>query len=159
MHAIAETHPFQKLGHILLVIALLFAEHAEGKRHVFPGRQVIEQAEILEHDADAAAQIRPLRRRILGNISAEEIDKSAAWPQGHEQKPEKRCFPRPRRASQKVKGAGLQMEIDVAQNFLPDSIPETDAFEINKSMTSIPRPQIPLFALALIYDKRAPSSN
>jgi hypothetical protein len=34
-----------------------------------------------------------------------------------------------------MKRSGLQMEVDIAQNLLPDSITETDILESNKSMT------------------------
>jgi hypothetical protein len=35
---------------------------------------MIEQAEVLENDADAASQVGALRGRILGNIPSEKMD-------------------------------------------------------------------------------------
>jgi hypothetical protein len=53
-----------------------------------------------------------------------------------------------------VKRAGLQMKVDIAQYLLPDSVPETDILEPNKSMTRYHNPTL-LFALASFYDKAA----
>ena len=55
VHPVAKAHPFQKLGDILRVIGLLPARDPQGKRHIFPGRQMIEQPEVLKNDADAAS--------------------------------------------------------------------------------------------------------
>src|ERR1700733_2419376 len=61
--ALAETHPLQKLDDFGAIGSLIFADHAKRQRHVLVGGQVVEQAKILENNADAAAQRRPA---ILG---------------------------------------------------------------------------------------------
>ena len=52
MHALAETDPVQKLHHLGAVARFLLAAHAQRKRDVFIGRQMVEQPEILKDDAD-----------------------------------------------------------------------------------------------------------
>ena len=66
MHAVAEPDPLQQVGHVLLVVGDALAGDAQRHGHVFPGGHVVEQAEVLEHDADAAAQLRALGRRRRG---------------------------------------------------------------------------------------------
>jgi len=44
------------------------------------------------------------------------------------------------------------MKVDIAQNFLPDSITKPDILKSNKSMTRNHYPTL-LFALASFYDK------
>ncbi len=92
MHPVAQPHPFQKLGDVLLIIALLAPHDAKRKRDILPGGQVIEQPEILENDPDAPPEVRALRGRILGNISSEKVDEAARGTQRHVQEPEKRRF-------------------------------------------------------------------
>ena len=87
VHPVAKSHPFQELGDVLRVIALLAARDPQGKRHILPGRQMIEQPEVLKNDADPASEVRALRRRILGNIPSEKMDKPARRPERHEQEP------------------------------------------------------------------------
>jgi hypothetical protein len=62
--ALAEPDPFQQFEHVGLVGALVLAAHAQRQRDILIGGQMIEQAEILEDDADAAAQQRQLGRGI-----------------------------------------------------------------------------------------------
>ena len=57
VHAVAEADPLQEIRHVLPVVVDSLADDAQGQRDVLPGRQMVEQAEILEHDADAAAQL------------------------------------------------------------------------------------------------------
>jgi hypothetical protein len=51
-----------------------------------------------------------------------------------------------------MKRSGQQMEVDIAQNLLPDSVTEADILETNKSMTRYHNPTL-LFVLARSYDK------
>ena len=44
------------------------------------------------------------------------------------------------------------MEVDIAQNLLPDPVTEADIFETNKRMTRYQNPTL-LFVLARFYDK------
>src|SRR4029077_20220044 len=68
-HALAEPDPLQQLDHLGAVFGFVLAEDAQRQRHVLVGGHVVEQAKILEHQADAAAQggaaVLGQRRRIL----------------------------------------------------------------------------------------------
>ena len=61
--AVAKPDPAQQIGHVLAIVGLLLAHHAQGQRHVLPGGEMVEQAEILEHDADAAPKLGAAARR------------------------------------------------------------------------------------------------
>ena len=158
VHPVAEAHPFQKLGDVLLVIALLAAHHSERKRHILPRRKMVEQPEVLKYDADASAKIRALPRRILGNISSEKVYEAARGAQRHIQEPEKSGFAGARGACQEVERTRLQMEVDIAQNLLPDSISESDILELYKSVTRYHNLK-PCCSLLLALIKRTRSSN
>src|SRR5262245_21551258 len=54
-HALAEPDPFQELHHLLAIAVLRMADHAQRQCDVLVGGHVVEQPEILKHDADAAA--------------------------------------------------------------------------------------------------------
>ena len=58
MHALAEADPAQQLDHFAAVARLVLALHAQRQGDVLVGGQMVEQAEILEHHAHAAAQRR-----------------------------------------------------------------------------------------------------
>ena len=62
---LAQSDPGQQLLHVLAVVADAPAGQPQGQRDIVERGQMIEQAEFLEHDADAAAQ-----RRQLGALRA-----------------------------------------------------------------------------------------
>ena len=66
--AVAEADPAQQIGDVLAVVGLLLAHDPQGQRDVLPGGQMIEQAEILEHDADAAPELGPGAGAELGDV-------------------------------------------------------------------------------------------
>ena len=77
------------------IAVFVAAEHAQRQRHVLVGGHVIEQAEILEHDADAPAQ---RGERVLaerGDVVAEQRDQAAGRPHRQEQQPQQRDLPAP----------------------------------------------------------------
>ena len=57
MHAVAEPDPAQQLVDVLAIVASSLAHDAQRQRDVLVGGQVVEQAEILEHDADPPPQL------------------------------------------------------------------------------------------------------
>ena len=61
-HAVAEPDPVQQLDHLVAIARLVPAHHPERQRDVLVGGHVVEQPEILEHDADAPPQRRERRR-------------------------------------------------------------------------------------------------
>ena len=78
VHALAQPHPAQQLDHLVAVGRLLAALHAQRQGDVLVSGEVRQQPEILEDDADAAAQ---RGDRVLvepGNVAAEQRDQPAA---------------------------------------------------------------------------------
>jgi hypothetical protein len=92
MHPVAEPYPFEEFRDIFLVITLMAAHDAERKRNILPGGEMIEEAEILKNDSDAAPEVGSLSGRILGYISSEKVYKSARGTKRHVQEPEKGGF-------------------------------------------------------------------
>jgi hypothetical protein len=77
---------------------------------------VVEQAKILEHDADAPAQ---RRERILGqgrDVVAEYGDKTARRPQRQKQHAQERGLACPRGPGQELERMGFDPERQIAQD-------------------------------------------
>src|SRR6478609_45178 len=76
VHALAEPDPFQEVDDLLAIARFAAAHHAERQRDVLIGRHVVEQAEILEHDANALAQVCDLILAELRDVVTEQIDEA-----------------------------------------------------------------------------------
>ena len=63
-HAVAEPDPLQQLDHLAAIARLVAPDDAQRQRDVLVGREVIEQAEILEHDADPPPRSRARPARV-----------------------------------------------------------------------------------------------
>src|SRR5215510_6539081 len=77
-HAVAEPDPVQQLGDLVAVAVLAAAQDAQRQSHVLERRHVIEQAEILEHDTDAAAQGGQRVLAQAADVMTEQADEAAA---------------------------------------------------------------------------------
>ena len=71
---IGQPHPAQQVHDIGAVICLAFSGDSQRQRHIVVGCQMIEQAELLEHHADAAAQMRQAAAPQGQHIFAKEPD-------------------------------------------------------------------------------------
>ena len=77
MHAVAQADPGQKFLHVVVIVAFVAAGQTQGQGDIVESRKMVEQAEILEHHADAAAdggKVLAARRR---QIVAEQGDQAA----------------------------------------------------------------------------------
>src|SRR5580658_8432026 len=79
--ALAKTHPFQQFHDLGPIGSLLLAEHAQRQCHVLVGRHVVEQPEVLEHDADPPAQRCPAVLAQGRGVVVEHRDQAARRPQ------------------------------------------------------------------------------
>src|SRR5262245_44524315 len=77
-HAVAEPDPVQQLGNLVAVAVLAAAQNAQRQSHVLERRHVVEQAEILEDDADAAAQGGQRVLAQAADVMTEQADEAAA---------------------------------------------------------------------------------
>src|SRR5262245_66655696 len=91
-------------------------------RSVLERRHVIEQAEILEHDADAAAQGGQRVLAQAADVMTEQADEAAAGLERDEQQAQQRALSRARRAGEELQRVGLDAKGQVPQDFGPQAI-------------------------------------
>ncbi len=132
MHALAQPHPSQQLAHLGAVARLLAPLHAQRQGDVLVRREMVEQAEILEHDADALAQRRRLVRVELGGVAAEDADQPARRTQRQEQQPQQRRLAGAGRPGEELEGARGNAEGDIPQHFRPHAVAQADILETNQ---------------------------
>ena len=125
MHAVAEADSLQKICDVLFVIGNAFSHDPQWQCDVLPRRQVIEQAKVLEHDADAPAQLRAFCARDTAHILIEELNFAARRVQRHEQETQKRTLAGARRPGEKVERSGPQMKIDLREHVVPTLISQS----------------------------------
>ena len=129
--ALAEADPAEQVGHVVAIIRLALAHDPQGKRHVLPGGQVVEQAEILENDANPAPELGAGARGELGHVLAENENQAPGRPERHEKKAQKRRLAGSRRSGQEVKGPGKHVKGDVAQDFGAGAVAEPHIVKAN----------------------------
>src|SRR6516162_7282502 len=109
-----------------MVAFLAAADHTQRQRHVLEGGKVVEQPEILEHDADAPAQN---GKRILAEhrgVVVEQGDQAAGRLERKEQQAQQRGLAGSRWAAEELKRMRRNLEGEVAQDFGPQSVAQSD---------------------------------
>ena len=109
------------------------SDHPERERDVLIGRHVVEQAKILQHDADALAHVRNLILAEQRDVLAEQIDEAARRPNRQKQQPQQRGLAGARGTGEKLEGMRRNQESKVAQNLRAEPVPQTDIFEPNQA--------------------------
>jgi hypothetical protein len=92
---------------------------------------VRDQPEILEDDADAAAEAGQALTRQRHHILPEQADDAAARPLGKVEELQERGLSRARCAGQEIEAAAMQGEADVRQRFTVQTIAQADIFELD----------------------------
>src|SRR6202171_1614130 len=133
IHPLAEADPFQEIADLLAIAGFLAAHHPERQRHGFVSGHVIEQAKVLQHDADALAQVGDLILAEQRDVLAEQIDQAAGRPQRQEQQPQQRGLAGAGGAGEKLEGMGGDQETEVAQNLRAEPVTQSDIFEPNQA--------------------------
>src|SRR5882757_9370497 len=133
IHSLAETDPFQEIDDLLAIAGFLAAHHPERQRHVFVSGHVIEQAKVLQHDADPLAQIGNLILAEQRNVMAEQIDEATRRPQRQEQQSQQRSLAGAGRPGEELEGMGGDLETKVAQNLRAKPVTQSDIFEPNQA--------------------------
>jgi hypothetical protein len=92
---------------------------ADGQRQgdVLHQRQVVQQAEVLEHHADAPAQQRLFPPAEVFDRAAEQADVAGRGPMRQVHQPQQRRFPGAGGAEQEMEGTGVELEVDAVQDF------------------------------------------
>ncbi|CCF21146.1 protein of unknown function [Pseudorhizobium banfieldiae] len=133
-----ETHPFEEFDDVVAIADFLLSPHAQRKRDVLVGGQVVEQAEILEHDADAPAQHRQLVAGYLRQVAPEHADQAAGRLQRHEEQPQECRLPGAGRPREELERLLRDVEGHVPKNLRAHPVTEADVFEMNQKETQIP---------------------
>ena len=94
---------------------------------------MIEQAKVLQHDADALAQIGDFILAEQRDVMTEQIDEAARRPQRQEQQPEQRGLAGAGGTGEKLKGVRRDPEGEVAQNLRAEPVTQSDIFEPNQA--------------------------
>ena len=100
-----------------------------GKRDIVEGRQVPDQAEVLEHHADAAAEGRQSVALRLAQFLPEQVDAAARRALREVEQPEQRGLARAGRAGEEIEAAAAKLEVEVAQHFGARAVTQADAIE------------------------------
>src|SRR3984885_7044929 len=128
-HAIPQPNPLQQFDDFGAIVRLLLTQDPERQRHIFVGREVVEQAEILKHDTDPAAQIGAPILAERGGILIEHVDQDAARPQRQQHQTEQGGLARTGGAGQKMEGMPVDRKMGVAQRLGPEPIAQADILE------------------------------
>ena len=121
---ISATVMLAEIGEELVRAAL--ADHPERQSHILPGGQMLEQAEVLKHDADPPPERGAFARRDAAHVLAEELDLPPRRMERHEKEAEQRRLSGARGAGEKVERPGPKMKVDVGQDFGPSIVLKTD---------------------------------
>ena len=88
-----------------------------------------DQAEVLEHDPDAAAILRQRLTRRVGELVAEQANTAAGRPLRHIEQFEKRGLARAGRPREEIEATLAEAKVEVAQHFGARAVAQTDAVE------------------------------
>src|SRR5215831_14723371 len=141
--AIAEPNPVQQFDHLLAITVLGLPDHPQRQCHVLEGRHVVEQAEILKHDADAPPQC---GQRVLADgsdIVAEQRHQPARGPQREKQQTQKRGLTGARGPGEELERTLIDTERKIAQDLGTEAIAQAHVFEpdhLPLRTKSAPRP-------------------
>src|SRR5262249_31699720 len=114
-------------------------DHPQRQSHVLEGRHVVEQPEILKHDADAPPQRSEVVLAERGGIVAEQRDQPPRGPQRKEQQTQKRGLAGARGAGEELKRTRLDANRKLPARLGPLAIAQPSVLEPDH----LPRPKEP----------------
>ena len=127
----SEPDPGQHLAHRRRDLALGHARHPQRQRDIVVGAQVREQAEILEHHPDPAAEARQALARERHRILAEQAGSAAGRALRQIQQLQQRGLARPRCPGQEIERARLERERHVAQRLRAGAVAQPHILELH----------------------------
>ena len=128
-HAVAEPDPLQQFGDFLAVVVLVASRHTQRQRHVLVGRHVVEEAKILEHDANSPPEVGEQILIERDNIAVKQGDETARRLQRQEQELQERGLAGAGRPGEELERVRLDAKGKVAQDFRAKPIPQSDVFK------------------------------
>jgi hypothetical protein len=90
---------------------------------------MVQEAEILEDRADPPSDRRQIVLGQLHDVLAKDADRSPSRPEGQHHEPHEGSFAGAGRAGKKLKALRFDGKIEVADNFRPHAVAQTDVFE------------------------------
>src|SRR5260221_3873769 len=133
---IGEPDPAEQLDDMLADLCLGEARDAQRQRRVVEGREVIDQAKILEDDADAPAQGGQLAARRGGDVAVEQRDETARGAFGEIHELQERALAGAARAGQEVERTRRQPYADIAEHLRSRAVPHADILEPDQGARS-----------------------
>src|SRR4029078_12202539 len=127
--AVAQPDPMQQLGDLAAIACLAAALYPQRDRNVLERRHVVEQAEILEHDADAPSQPREAILVEGGDVLIKHADQAARRPKRQEHQTQERGLAGAGRAGQELERVRLDAKAEVAQHFGAEPVAQPYIFE------------------------------
>ena len=133
MHALAEADPTEQFDDLVAITRLVASLNAQRQRDVFVGGEVVEQAKILEDDADAAAQGRDRVFVERGDIAAEQTDEAARRLQREQDELQQGRLAGARGAGQELERLRLDAKADVLEDLAAHAVAQADVFECDQT--------------------------
>ncbi len=135
---VGESDFFQEIGNPSANVLLFLAENFQRKSHVLKDREVLQQFEILENDADPAAKGGNVRRRNFGEFLIRDDEVSGRHMIKGRYHPEERRFSGAARTGQKDELAFVDSQIDVFERVNRARISLVDMGELDHSQILCP---------------------
>ena len=132
VEVVAKADPAQQFGDMLAHLTFLGARDPQGQCDVVQRRQVVEQPEVLEHDADPPPQRRQFRPLQRCHVMAEHGDEAARRAVGKVHEAKQRRLAGAAGAGQEMERPRFQCEADIAQHFRPGAVAHADILETNQ---------------------------
>ena len=125
-----EAQPAQQLADMAGDLLVVGAGEPQRQGHVLERAEMVEQAEILEHHADAPLQAAGLGPVELGGVAAEEVKVAAADRLGQRQDTQERGLAGTAGADEEVEAAGRQSQPDVVQHLGTVAVAHRDVVQL-----------------------------
>ena len=124
-----QADPFDHVADRPGQVILACPREPQRQRDVVEHVEMRDQPEVLEHDADAAAQGGPLRSVERNGIVTEQRDGPARRFLREVKQLEQGSLARPARPGQEMELPRMQCKADVGENFASGAVPQADVFE------------------------------
>ena len=129
--AVGEPDPGEHLAHRALDLVLAMPGDAQRQRDIVERRQMADEAEILEHHADAAAEGGQQVARGVGQFLAEQADPAARRALREVEQFEQRGLARARRAGEEIELPRAKPEVEIAQHFAARAVAQANAVKFD----------------------------